>query len=173
MDILHVRLLSLNLCISGPDPGSVFPLLFKENPGAPLGMADQPQKYRQHNRHCYYDLDNSVLHHFRADGTDLVADHIFPNQDGQHPVRALHRNITEFFRRLPVSKGNMPRFSGFKISFKLIIIGILFHPGFLKRGKNILACRKIAEIIISQTLSIAVIQITISLIIVGLQCQRA
>ena len=45
--------------------------------------------------------------------------------------------------------------------------------GYLTAGKNILACRKIAEIIISQTLSIAVIQITISLIIVGLQCQRA
>ena len=54
------------------------------------------------------DLDNAPAHHTTADGTDLFADHVIPDQYCQHPVGSFHRNVAESLFHLLIGKGNLP-----------------------------------------------------------------
>ncbi len=107
LNIFHGQLLPLNLGIGGPNPVSILLFLLQKELCVLARLLNQYEEHRQHCRYGNENLNQSPSHHTGADGTDLSADDIILNQYGQHPVRALHRNITEFFLHAPAVEGNL------------------------------------------------------------------
>ncbi len=69
---------------------------------------NQNQENHQHGKYGNKDLDNAPAHHAAADGTDLFADHVVPDQYRQHPVGSFHRNVAESLFHLLIGKRNLP-----------------------------------------------------------------
>ena len=80
-----------------------------------FGLVNQRQENHQHSGYGNDDLDDAVSQHIGADGTDLFADYIIPNQNRQHPVGSFHRHIAEIFRRVVIEKGDLSGFPFCKI----------------------------------------------------------
>lgn len=171
MDILHGTLLPLNLSVRRPYPVTVGFLLFQEDSGSLRGLVDKHQEHTQHGDYRNDNLNDAAVEHTLADGADLIADHIVPNQNGQHPVGAFHRNIAQVILKLMVFEGCLPLSALRKVLFQLLITVSLPHLGIRESQKQIVPCFEISELIVGQILTVAVKQIAVRLIFTGLQCE--
>ena len=99
----------------------------------------------------------------------MTADDIVPDQDSQHPVGTLYRNIAKCFLGALIAEGNLPRPAVHKIRFRLFIAIAIIDICIPQGIQQVLPGLEIAKLLIGQTLSIVVVQAAVGLIIIGLQ----
>ena len=121
VDHLHGGLLLLDLGVGLPDLVPVGLLLGQQQGGALSGLEDDEHGHRQHGDDGDGDLYNAPEHQAGADGADLLSDDIVSNQDGQHPVAALHRDVAQVPVDILVVEGDMAPAAAGEIAPGLLI----------------------------------------------------
>ena len=121
VDHLHGGLLLLDLGVGRPDavPVRLFP--GEQDLGVAAVLGDEGDGHAQRGRQCDGDLDDAAAQHAGADGADLVVNDIVPDQDGEHPAGALHRDIAQILVPAPVAEGNLPHLAGVEIVLQLLV----------------------------------------------------
>ena len=90
-------------------------------------MPDQNQEYRHHHSHRDNNLGNAPAHHLGDNGADVAADHIVPDQYGQHPVGSFHRYIAQILLDPQIIKGYNSLSAAGKILTHLFKAGSFLH----------------------------------------------